>query len=76
VKSKIIIKCTDPENVIRALEPDIDDNYKFDVKINSDKNRLMLEIESNDISGLLAGINSYLKLIKAALSARGVGKNE
>ena len=76
VKSKIFIECTNPEKVISAIEPDMDNNYKFDVKIDSDKNGIFLGIESNDISGLLAGINSYLKLIKAVLSARGVGKDE
>jgi len=64
MKANIEIDCSNPEKVIKSLEPDIDENGKFDVQLTTDKNIVKIKVESEDISGLLAGINSYLRLIK------------
>lgn len=69
MKAEIEIECKEPEIVIKSLKPDEDEAKKFDVKLKSEKNKLKLEIEAEEISGLLAGINSYTKLIKVAIDA-------
>lgn len=67
MRAKIEIECENPEMIIKSLEPDIDKIEKFDVKLNSENNKIILTVESNEISGLLAGINSYVRLIRTAI---------
>jgi len=69
MKAEIEIECKYPETVRKSLEPDIEEAKKFDVKITDEKNKLLLIIESKDIAGLLAGINSYVRLIRTAIEA-------
>jgi len=69
MKAEIEIECKRPDTVIKALEPDIEEVNKFDVKIEPEKNKIKLKIESKDTSGLLAGINSYIRLIKTSIDA-------
>ncbi|MDD5417170.1 MAG: KEOPS complex subunit Pcc1 [Candidatus Aenigmarchaeota archaeon] len=64
MKAEIIIDCKDPEIIIKSIKPDMDVNGKFDVELKKEKNALKLVVESKDMSGLLAAINSYLKMIK------------
>ncbi len=71
MKAEIEIDCKDPETVIKAISPDIDAK-KFDVKLESRENKIMLTIESEDMTGLLAGINSYMKLIRTAISVEEI----
>jgi tRNA threonylcarbamoyladenosine modification (KEOPS) complex Pcc1 subunit len=51
------------------VKPDQEELNKFDVKLVSEKNKIKLKVEANDIPGLLAGINSYLRLIRVAIDA-------
>lgn len=60
------MECKNPEIVIKSLKPEIDDSIKFDVKVESVNDKLILTVESENISGLLAGINSYMRLIRVA----------
>ena len=69
MKAEIEIECKRPDTVIKALEPDIEEVNKFDVKIEPEKNKIKLKIESKDTSGLLAGINSYIRLIKTSIDS-------
>lgn len=69
MRSKIEIECKYPDKVIKSLEPDLEQTAKFNVKLDSEKDRIRLEVDSKDLSGLLAGINSYLRLIKTAINA-------
>jgi tRNA threonylcarbamoyladenosine modification (KEOPS) complex Pcc1 subunit len=69
MKAAIEIVCERPQIVVKALEPEIDKSKKFSVKLGADKGKVLLEIESEDISGLLAGINSYVTLIKTSINA-------
>ena len=66
MKAIIEVECKNPEIVIKSLKPEIDDSIKFDVKIESVNDKLILTVESENISGLLAGINSYMRLIRVA----------
>jgi tRNA threonylcarbamoyladenosine modification (KEOPS) complex Pcc1 subunit len=69
MKSEIEIECKYPEKVIKSLEPDLEETAKFNVRLDSEKNKIKLKVESKELSGLLAGINSYLRLIKTAMDA-------
>jgi tRNA threonylcarbamoyladenosine modification (KEOPS) complex Pcc1 subunit len=69
MKAVIKISTENPDNVIKSIEPDMDQTEKFDVRLEADENQIVLTVEAKDESGLLAGINSYVKLIKVS---RGV----
>ncbi|MBU3896501.1 MAG: hypothetical protein KJ697_01030 [Nanoarchaeota archaeon] len=64
MKAEIEIPCKEPDKIIESLKPDMDQTEKFDVNITKNKDGIKIEVESNEISGLLAAINSYLKMIK------------
>jgi len=67
MKAEIEIECKDPDTVIRSLSPDIEAK-KFDVKLENKNDKLILIIESKDITGVLAGVNSYIRLIRTAIN--------
>lgn len=67
MKAEIEIECKDPEIIIKSLEPDVEKTKRFDIEFKTDKNKILLIVKSDDFGGLLAGINSYLRLIKAAI---------
>jgi len=69
MKAEIEVECKEPETVIKSLKPDQEELKKFDVKLVSERNKVKLKVEANDIPGLLAGINSYLRLIRVAIDA-------
>ena len=71
MKAEIEIECKEPETVIKAISPDIDAK-KFDVKLEGNGDKLSLKIESEDMTGLLAGINSYMKLIRTAINVKEI----
>ena len=73
MKAVIEIDVEHPDQIIKAIEPDIDQNEKFDVKLEEQEGKIVLTVEAREIAGLLAGINSYVKLIRVALD---VGKIE
>ena len=72
MKAEIELECKEPEIVIKSLKPDEEELDKFNIKLTSEKNKLKIKIEAEDISGLLAGINSYLRLVKVAMNAMEV----
>jgi tRNA threonylcarbamoyladenosine modification (KEOPS) complex Pcc1 subunit len=67
MKAEIEIECREPETVIKSISPEIDAK-KFDAKLEESGDKLTLTIESEDMTGLLAGINSYMKLIRTAIN--------
>jgi tRNA threonylcarbamoyladenosine modification (KEOPS) complex Pcc1 subunit len=67
MKAEIEIECERPDLVVRALRPEIEETKKFTVKLEAEKDRLKLKLEAEDVPGLLAGINSYLRLIKTSM---------
>ena len=71
LKGILEIDCKEPETIIKSLKPEIDDSSKFDVDIKSEKDKIVLTIESEKMSGLLAGINSYMRLIRVAKESIG-----
>lgn len=72
MKAEIEIECEEPEIIIKSLKPDQEELCKFDAKLTAEKNKLKLKIEAEDMPGLLAGINSYARLIRVAIDAMEV----
>lgn len=66
MKANIEIECRNPETVLKSIEPDIEKSEKFDVDLKIKENKINVEIKAKDFTGLLAGINSYVRLIKVA----------
>jgi len=57
----------DAEILLESLKPEIKHKIpKTDVSINIDKEKLILEINANDITSLRAACNSYLRWLKIA----------
>ena len=71
MKAEIEIECKEPDMIIKAVSPEIEAK-KFDVKLEDKKDKIMLTIGSKDMTGLLAGINSYMKLIRTAISMKEI----
>jgi tRNA threonylcarbamoyladenosine modification (KEOPS) complex Pcc1 subunit len=69
MKAEIELDCQNPEIVIKSLKPDTEELNKFDVRMTAAKGKLKLTVRADDVSGLLAGINSYMRLIRVALDA-------
>jgi len=69
MKAEIEIDCKDPEIIIKSLTPDNEELKKFDVSLQSEKNKIKIQVQAKDIPSLLAGINSYLRLVKVANDA-------
>jgi len=66
VLAKIEIDVENPDQIIQVIEPDMDQTKKFDVRLDSGNGKILLTVEAREEAGLLAGINSYVKLIKVA----------
>lgn len=69
MKALIEVECTNPDIILKSLQPDMDESGKFKVNVKTNSNKIILSVESEEIGGLLAGINSYLKLIRTASNA-------
>jgi len=66
VRAELELECADPDIVIKAISPDLGKNGRFSAELKKGKGKLNILIESKDITGLLAGVNSYARLVKAA----------
>lgn len=64
--ARIEVECIAPEKILKSVEVDSEPTEKFSVKMSAQENKILLEVEAKDISGLMAGVNSNLKLIKLA----------
>ena len=73
MRARIEIGCRNPKLILDSLKPDMEDIGKFRAELKAEDSRILLSVESDDISGLMAGINSYLKLIRLS---EEVQKNE
>ena len=59
---------SEAEIVLKSINPEINNKIpKTNAQIKKDKNRIYLNIYSEDTSSLRAAINSYLRWIKTAL---------
>ena len=73
MKAEIDIPCKNPDNVLKAIEPDMEENSRFNASIRPSKGKLLVSIESANIAGLLTGVNSYLKFIRTATEVENIG---
>jgi tRNA threonylcarbamoyladenosine modification (KEOPS) complex Pcc1 subunit len=69
MRAEIELECKQPSLVMKSLKPEAKDLNKFKVRMSQAKGKLTLEVEAEDIAGLLAGVNSYMRLIKVAIDA-------
>jgi len=58
------IECKNPKIIKKSLLPDIKNKKDIKINLKTDRNNLIIEIESKKISYLKAIINSYLSLVK------------
>ena len=65
MKATIRIEFKDPKIIMKSLLPDIQNRKDLKVNLRTEKNDLIIEIETKKISYLKAVINSYLSLVKA-----------
>lgn len=65
VNAKITIPLSkeDSINTIKALADETTDNERVKVKLITTKEGLVIDVDANDIIGLKAGVNTYLKLL-------------
>ncbi|MBU5557983.1 MAG: KEOPS complex subunit Pcc1 [Candidatus Aenigmatarchaeota archaeon] len=71
MKALIEIETDDPKTVADALRPDIEAKH-FSVELRPSKDKLNITIHADSIGKLTAGINSCLRLVRAAKSAQEV----
>ncbi len=72
MKAELKIECKNPEIILKSIKPDMDEKEKFKVNLKVANNKVILNVQSEDLSGLLAGINSYGRLIKTAINVMGI----
>ncbi len=60
------IPCEDAEIIKKALE--VEENGEFSARSEAKNKKLVIEIRAKRLSMLQAGINSYLRAVKAVLS--------
>ena len=72
MKAEIEIECKNPEDIIKAIEPDMSATDRFNASLDAQEGRLKLKVDSDDVTGLLTGINSYLRLIRTAMEVEKI----
>ena len=73
-KAEIEISCENPQIIVKSMEPEMEklEKFKADVVVEGDKIKLLIEAE--EISGLRAGINSYIRLIRTSIETNKIGE--
>ncbi len=69
MRARLEIDCKNPKVVADSVMPEAAQLKKFSASLRAEKGRLVLEMESDSPSGLLAGLSSYIRLVRAALHA-------
>ena len=73
-RAEIEISCEDPQIIVDSLKPEMESLEKFKTDIKVEDGKIMLLIEAEEISGLLAGINSYIRLIRTSIETNKIGE--
>lgn len=64
-RAEIVFELPDPEIVISALEPELDDDlHRGKVEIRATDNGMVLVVESDDVVSLRAALNTWLRLVR------------
>jgi len=64
MEATLKIECKNPEIIKNSLLPDVENKKDLKIDLSTDKNNLIIKIESKKISYLKAVINSYLSMVK------------
>jgi tRNA threonylcarbamoyladenosine modification (KEOPS) complex Pcc1 subunit len=71
MKATLKIKCKNPEIIRKSLLPDIKRKKNIKINLETDKNNIIIKIQTEKISYLKAIINSYLSLVKSLKQLEG-----
>ena len=64
MRADIEVECKEPQLIIDSIKPDMEKTGKFDAELKAEEGKIRLSVRAKDITGLLARINSYLRLIR------------
>jgi len=71
MQATLKIECKNPEIIRKSLLPDVKSKKDLKINLKTDKNNLIIKIETKKISYLKAVINSYLSLVKTLKELEG-----
>jgi len=71
MQATLKIECKNPEIIRKSLLPDVKSKKELKINLKTDKNNLIIKIETKKISYLKAVINSYLSLVKTLKELEG-----
>jgi len=71
MQATLKIECKNPEIVRKSLLPDVKNKKDLKINLKTDKNNLIVKIETKKISYLKAIINSYLSLVRTLKELEG-----
>lgn len=66
MRAELEIECKNPDIIVKSIKPDVAGHEKFSAEVKAVKGKVVLRVESKELAGLLAGINSYVRLIKTS----------
>ncbi len=66
MRAKLELDVVSPDLIKRAIEVDQDSSSLFEVSMDADKACLEVEVETNSVSSLRAGVNTILRLVKVS----------
>jgi len=71
MKATLKIECKNPEVIKKSLLPDTKNKKGIKIDLATDKNNIIIKIQTEKISYLKAIINSYLSLVKCLKELEG-----
>ena len=66
MRAELELDCANPDLIIKAIKPDVTESGRFKAAMKAGKKSVKLTVEAEDVGALLAGVNSYARLIKTA----------
>lgn len=67
MKAIIELDVNDPDTILNSLKPDIEQTKRFQVEFKKEDKKILMYVKASDITALLAGLNSYMRLIKTSM---------
>ena len=63
-----VVKPTEgAEAIVNSIQPDSKDSHRFKINIDSEDDKVIIEVEADDVSAAQAALNSYLRLVRSTL---------
>ena len=63
ITCNIKVELKNPNIVLKALKPDVEQTARFEVELQALQKHLNLKIKAKDLNAMRAAVNSYLRLI-------------